>query len=85
MGPEISSKKPVCQEHGDQETGDQKTGARNLGVGNEGAKKLGAKNLEARILRARNLIQGSWGPGSLSSITWKPGYRMSFNRECYKN
>ena len=69
-------------------------GARNLGVGNPGAKKLGAK-MEARILRARNLglgtwekvnlIQGSWGPGSWSSITWKPGYRISFNSECYKN
>ena len=44
MGPEISSKKLVCQESG---------------VGNPGAKKLGAKNLEARILRARKLGLGT--------------------------
>ena len=69
--------------------------ARNLGVGNPGAKKLWAQNLKARILRIRNLglgtwvkvnlIQGSWGPGTWSSITWKPEYRISFNSECYTN
>ena len=75
--------------------GGRNLGARNLGVRNPEAKKMGAQNLEARIQSARNLglgtwdkvylIQCSWGPGSWSSITCKPGYQISFNSECYTN
>ena len=46
MGPEISSKKLVCQESGGRESRGQETA-------------LGDKNLEARILRARKLGLGS--------------------------